>query len=100
MRELENCLTRAVALARGGVVRPEHLGLTPGMRPPNGALRALAEVEEEHVRRVLDGVDGNKARAARVLGISKPRLYRMLERYGIGGPAPSGETAGPEDRDA
>jgi transcriptional regulator with PAS, ATPase and Fis domain len=41
-------------------------------------------VEEEHVRRVLAGVDGNKAQAARILRISKPRLYRMLEKYGIG----------------
>ena len=86
VRELENCLTRAVTLVRGGVIRPEHLGLLSGPREPNGALRALAEVEKEHVRRVLRGVDGNKTRAARVLGISKPRLYRMLEKYGIGGP--------------
>jgi DNA-binding NtrC family response regulator len=93
VRELENCLTRAVTLVRGGVIRAEHLGLLPGLRGPDGALRALAEVEKEHVRRVLDGVDGNKTRAARVLGISKPRLYRMLEKYGIGGP-PDVETLG------
>ncbi len=86
VRELENCLTRAVALARGGVIRPEHLGLVAGSRPSNGVFRSLDEVEAEHVQRVLDGVDGNKAKAARVLGVSKPRLYRMLERHGIGNP--------------
>jgi len=84
VRELENCLTRAVALARGGVIREEHLGITAATTSPAGAFRSLHEIEEEHVRRVLAGVDGNKARAARVLGVSKPRLYRMLDRYGIG----------------
>jgi DNA-binding NtrC family response regulator len=84
VRELENCLTRAVALARGGVIRPEHLGVTPAPPSASAVFRALGEVEEEHVRRVLAGVDGNKAQAARILRISKPRLYRMLEKYGIG----------------
>ena len=55
-------------------------------------LRALADVEEEHVRRVLDAVEGNKAKAARVLGVSKPKLYRMLDRYGIGESAAPGPT--------
>jgi DNA-binding protein Fis len=32
---------------------------------------------------VLAGVEGNKARAARILGVSKPRMYRLLEKYGI-----------------
>jgi DNA-binding NtrC family response regulator len=82
VRELENCLTRAVALSTGGVIRPEHLGLGPDRSA--GVFRALDEVEGEHVRRVLFGVRGNKAKAARVLGISKPRLYRLLEKHGIG----------------
>jgi two-component system NtrC family response regulator len=83
VRELENCLTRAVALATGGVIRPEHLGITVTSVPSAGVFRRMDEIEEEHVRRVLAGVDGNKARAARVLGVSKPRLYRMLDKYGI-----------------
>jgi DNA-binding NtrC family response regulator len=83
VRELENCLTRAVALSTGGVIRPEHLGLAGGPDQQGGVYRALDEVEGEHVRRVLFGVGGNKAKAARVLGISKPRLYRLLEKHGI-----------------
>ncbi len=83
VRELENCLTRAIALSTGGVIRPEHLGLGRGTDQQAGVFRPLDEVEAEHVRRVLIGAGGNKAKAARVLGISKPRLYRLLEKHGI-----------------
>jgi two-component system response regulator AtoC len=83
VRELENCLTRAIALATGGVIRPHHFGLEAATRSGAGTFRSIDEVQEEHVRRVLTGVDGNKARAARILGVSKPRLYRMLEKYEI-----------------
>jgi DNA-binding NtrC family response regulator len=82
VRELENCLTRAIALATGGVIRPSHLGLSAGDGQASGVFRTLEEVEAEHVLRVLEGVGGNKAKAARVLGISKPRLYRILEKHG------------------
>jgi len=86
VRELENCLTRAIALATGGVIRQRHLGLGDGPqdRTAAGVLRNLQEVEIEHVRRVLAAADGNKTRAAEILGISKPRLYRLLEKHGAG----------------
>ena len=82
VRELENCLTRAVVLATGSVLRPEHLGLGPPEAAT--AFPTLEEMEAEHVRRALAAVGGNKTRAAELLGISKPRLYRMLERHGGG----------------
>jgi transcriptional regulator with GAF, ATPase, and Fis domain len=75
VRELENCLTRAVILATGKVIRPEHVG------PAGEAVSdvpTLAEVERDHVRRVLAMSRGNKVRAARVLGISRPRLDRLI----------------------
>ncbi len=81
VRELENCLTRAIALATGGVIRRSHLGLSADVGQTRAVFRPLKEVEAEHVLRVLEGVGGNKAKAARVLGISKPRLYRILERH-------------------
>jgi DNA-binding NtrC family response regulator len=83
VRELENCLTRAIALSTGGVIRPEHLGLAPTAESPADMYKSLEEIEAAHVSRVLRGVGGNKARAARILGISKPRLYRILEKLRI-----------------
>ena len=44
-------------------------------------LCSLAELERAHVQRVLASVAGNKARAARILGIERKTLYRMLERW-------------------
>ncbi len=83
VRELENCLTRATALSTGGVIRPEHLGIGPAEEAAFNRYQSLEEVEAAHVNRVLRGVRGNKARAARILGISKPRLYRILEKHRI-----------------
>jgi two-component system response regulator HydG len=42
----------------------------------------LEEFERRYVLRVLDAVAGNKAAAARVLGVERKTLYRKLERYG------------------
>jgi len=92
VRELENCLRRAAALATTGVIRPEHLGLAPAagsthaQTPPAevpAELKSLAELERDHVARVLSATGGHKARAARILGVSRPRLNRLLREYGL-----------------
>jgi DNA-binding NtrC family response regulator len=81
VRELENCLTRAVALATGGVIRPEHLGLAQETGASLRPFKTLEETERGEVRRVLAATGGNKTRAAEILGISKPRLYRLIDKY-------------------
>jgi len=82
VRELENCLTRALVLATGGVIHPDHLALD--RRPGEaGPLTRLADVEKDHVGRVLRSTGGQKARAARILGVSRPRLDRLIERHGL-----------------
>jgi two-component system, NtrC family, response regulator AtoC len=85
VRELENCLARAVVLASGQVIRPEHLGLG-GTTPPadlTDELPDLAAAERIHLERALATAGGNRTRAAELLGISRPRLYRMLHKYGL-----------------
>ena len=83
VRELENCLRRALVLATSGVIRPEHLGLAPALRRHPAELKSLAELEREHVSRVLAATGGHKARAAQILGVSRPRLNRLLREYGL-----------------
>jgi DNA-binding NtrC family response regulator len=84
VRELENTLTRAAVLATGDVIRPEHIevGTVPESETPR--LISLEEMEREHVARVLEATGGHKSRTAEILGVSRPRLDRMIERYGLG----------------
>jgi DNA-binding NtrC family response regulator len=87
VRELENALTRAAVLARGPVIGPEHLTLEPleiGCAPPvvgQSQDDTLETTEATHVQRILDSVGGNKRQAARILGISRPRLDRLIEKH-------------------
>lgn len=85
VRELENCLTRAVVLATGGILRPGHLGLSgdSSTESPDGRLLPLSHVERVHVARVLEATEGNRTRAAEILQISRPRLRRMIDKYGL-----------------
>jgi DNA-binding NtrC family response regulator len=83
VRELENCLTRAVVLATGDVIRPEHLAIVPVPVESPAHLSTLDELEREHIARVLAATGGHKARAAEILGVSRPRLNRLMEKYGL-----------------
>ncbi|QBG47597.1 sigma-54-dependent Fis family transcriptional regulator [Verrucomicrobia bacterium S94] len=85
VRELENAMERAVVLCSKGVILPEHLppyilhparDAAPDTFSPQ---RTLAEVEQEHILRVLDWTGGNKSRTARTLGISPATLWRKLK---------------------
>ncbi len=83
VRELENSLASAVVVASGGVIRPEHLAIaTPRESAPH-SIAPLNAVEREHIRRALEATGGHKARAAELLGVSRPRLNRLLEKYGL-----------------
>jgi DNA-binding protein Fis len=61
-------------------------------------LAKLDEVECEHVAYVLDAMRGNKSRAAEILGISRPRLVRLIKKYGLAesGPEPDEEAERPD----
>ena len=98
VRQLRNVIERACILAEGDFVSEAELaGSMQEQRIPGasvitgigGALRSdgspapLVEVEREHIIRTLQQVRGNKAVAARLLGISRRAFYRQLERHGL-----------------
>ena len=90
IRELRNCMERAVALARFEEVIVEDLPVQVRDYRPTHVLIAsndpselvpLAEVERRYVERVMEAVGGNKRQAAHVLGLDRATLYRKLERW-------------------
>lgn len=87
LRQLENVIQRALLLAPGDELRPEHLLIEPAPHADpvtgTGHLRDLATVEAEHIERVWRAVGGDRAHAAEVLGISERALERKLQKLGI-----------------
>jgi DNA-binding NtrC family response regulator len=90
VRELQNIIERACALAKGTVLKVEdiHLDMRPA-RAVNGASNFLPEGmtleqwEDEMIRESLRRANGNKSRAARLLGLSRNALRYRLSKIGI-----------------
>jgi DNA-binding NtrC family response regulator len=89
VREMENVLNSACMLAEDGTITVEQLphylrrdqvfeALSAGHTFQCEELVSLAELQQRYAQDVLRRVDYNKAKAAHVLGISRPKLYRML----------------------
>jgi DNA-binding NtrC family response regulator len=93
IRELRNCMERAIALSTSDTIEAEQLMLggdgsqgsatsspsqpsNTGSQPPT-----LYELERQHILRVLSEAGGNRERAAAILGISARTLYRKLREY-------------------
>jgi len=95
VRELRNAIERAVILADGGVIRSEHLPVTP----PRAAAASLADdaastslpaggvnleaIERTLVVKALTQSRHNKTRAAKLLGLTRAQLYSRIEKYGL-----------------
>ncbi len=88
VRELENALERAAVLSEESRVTPE--GLPPAVRglgPSSDdgvyrVMRTLGEIELEHIRTVLSHTEGNRAEAAKILGIGATTLWRKIKEIG------------------
>ncbi len=90
VRELENALERALILAGDGQIRPEHvdLGDPSRLRGRRSVAELLVEgfgldaLEIELLHAALERAGGNKTQAAKILGITRRRLYSMLGSHG------------------
>jgi len=88
VRELESIIERAVALEDGPAILPKDLPqdlqqLVIQTFRRDGQPLSLEEREKEYVKWVLRQVDGNKTKAAEMLGINRVSLWRKLKRYGL-----------------
>jgi two-component system NtrC family response regulator len=103
VRELEHTLERALILAGGDPIEPEHLSFARPERvagseswvpriPPDGL--SLDVLERELILQSLEMARGNKSQAARLLGLTRRTLYSRMEKHGLRG---ADDGAGAED---
>ncbi len=91
IRELENIMERAVTLCTGDSIDMQHLPLDFQLphfqvqRHQRREFHTLEENEKEYIAWVVKQVNGNKTKAAEILGIDRVSLWRKLKRYELNG---------------
>jgi DNA-binding NtrC family response regulator len=92
VRELENVLERALILAGEGTIGPDHVAPAPRGASRSGRAAellgegfALDDLERELIQAALARAGGNKTAAARLLGVSRRRLYSLMASHGLHG---------------
>ncbi len=91
VRELKNIIERAMILSNGNEILPDNLPieLRKGQLEDIGDLTSdnsdltIEAIEKKHIKDVLMMMEGNKSRAARMLGISRSTLREKLKKYAI-----------------
>ena len=93
IRELQNCIEKAVILSEGTVLTAKDLDFSTALRSGRNDNEGIAlpgshpvipsEVEESKVRESMERCNGNISAAAKLLGVSRPTLYAKLKKYGL-----------------
>lgn len=85
VRQLKNCIERAIVLGRKDYIGPKDLDLIPQevTLPEKSRIPPLAEIEKAHIVKALQATGGNKTQAADLLGIQRSTLYEKLKLYNI-----------------
>lgn len=85
VREMENCIKRAVIMADGPQITADDLGLSTDKidEQPINLRQIRDDAEHKAVLKALARVDGNIAKAAELLGVSRPTLYDIMSRHAI-----------------
>lgn len=85
VREMENCIKRAVIMADGPLISADDLGLQDSSGPaePINLRQIRDKAECDALMKALARVDGNVVKAAELLGVSRPTIYDLMNRHGI-----------------
>ncbi len=85
VREMENCIKRAVIMTDGPHISADDLGLAPAAAADDALnLRQVRdEAEYKAIVKALARVDGNIVKASELLGISRPTMYDLMSRHAI-----------------
>jgi DNA-binding NtrC family response regulator len=84
IRQLQHMMERLTILAPSGRIDADAVrNAIEQMDSRENSSETLADTESEQIRRVLAATNGNKSRAAKILGIERKTLYRKLERMGL-----------------
>ncbi len=84
IRQLQHMMERLTILAPGGRIDDSAVrAAIDQMDSRDHAGETLADTEAEQIRRALAATNGNKSRAAKILGIERKTLYRKLDRMGL-----------------
>ncbi len=97
VRELENTIERAVVLAQGGVITSHHIifsgrserskivDVARMMREQSGLRSIIAEAEKLAIIEAIEQANGDRSKAATMLGINRQQLYSKMRDYGLSG---------------
>lgn len=84
IRELQNCIEKAVILSEGATLTLGDIQLGQPAKTVGTTIRSVSESEEERlIREAMDRTGGNISSAAKMLGVSRPTLYAKLKKYGL-----------------
>ena len=84
IRELQNCIEKAVILSDGNELTAKDIYPEPIARPAGNTVKAVSDTEEKRlIQEAMDRTGGNISAAAKMLGVSRPTLYAKLKKYGL-----------------
>lgn len=83
IRELKNIIERATILATSKNITADNIVIKSSSTAHAPKGQSIDDVVEAHIKKILEGVDGNKSKASKILGCARSTLIEKLKDYGI-----------------